>query len=343
VHQVATAADDDAGWRTVASIPASDRRVNLLTLTNGVIKALGEAELPAGTYTQLRLILDENTGGSPPFANSVVPTGGSEQPLQTPSGQQSGLKLNVDITVPAGQVADVVLDFDACKSVVRAGNSGRYLLKPVVSVLPVLSDAGTRIVGYVDPAMATGATSITAQQQGRVIRATPPMAASGRFVLYPLPEGAYDLVVTAPGRATAVITGVPVQLATPSVVSTASAPISPPASASRAVSGTVAVLPPGSPNLSSVRALQTLTGGVNIEVAARPVDADTGAYTLTLPLGAARRAPFVESPTALALAADASPPGRYTVEAAAPGIPLPKLLPVDLNVVPVPALDFVFP
>lgn len=68
----------------------------------------------------------------------------------TPSGQQSGLKMNVNLPVPAGQVADFAIDFDACKSFVKAGNSGKYLLKPGLSVIPILSAAGQRIVGFVD-------------------------------------------------------------------------------------------------------------------------------------------------------------------------------------------------
>ena len=74
-----------------------------------------------------------------------MPTGGTETALTTPSGQQSGLKMNVDIDVAADKVADVVLDFDACKSVVKRGNSGQYNLKPVIAVIPVVSDAGLRV------------------------------------------------------------------------------------------------------------------------------------------------------------------------------------------------------
>ena len=82
----------------------------------------------------------------------MVPTGGSETALDTPSGQQSGLKMNVNLTVEPDKVADFVLDFDACKSVGHArGNSGRYNLKPVIAVIPVLSDAS---------ASASSATSI---------------------------------------------------------------------------------------------------------------------------------------------------------------------------------------
>ena len=125
VHKDAGAVDADAGWSEVVVSPA--RRVDLLGLTNGVLEELGQASLPAGKYTQLRLILGANDSNTP-LANSVLPTGGSETALTTPSGQQSGAKLNVDIDVAAGKVADFVLDFDACKSVVTRGNSGGYNL-----------------------------------------------------------------------------------------------------------------------------------------------------------------------------------------------------------------------
>src|SRR5688572_12091087 len=86
VHQAQGAAEGDAGWSELALSPP--RRVDLLTLTNGVLSELGQMTLPAGKYTQLRLVLAAN-GGANPMANAVIPTGGTEQPLKTPSGQQS--------------------------------------------------------------------------------------------------------------------------------------------------------------------------------------------------------------------------------------------------------------
>jgi len=99
-----------------------------------VLADLGQTPLPPGKYTQMRLVLGANDSATP-LANSVVPTGGSEVPLTTPSGQQTGVKMNIDIDIAANKMADFVLDFDACKSVVHAGASGSYLLKPVVSVI----------------------------------------------------------------------------------------------------------------------------------------------------------------------------------------------------------------
>ena len=58
------------------------------------------------------------------------------------AASKAGIKLNVDIDIAADKVADFVLDFDACKSVVKRGNSGQYNLKPVIAVIPIVSDAG---------------------------------------------------------------------------------------------------------------------------------------------------------------------------------------------------------
>ena len=188
VNQSSSAADSDAGWSEVVLSPA--RRVDLLSLTNGVLEDLGSTQLPAGKYTQLRLVLVDNSSTTP-LANSVVPTGGSETALDTPSAQQSGLKINVDIDVAADQIADVVIDFDACKSVVKRGNSGRYNLKPVLTATALVSDAGMRVVGYVDPALGLSSTLVSVQASGVPVKATVPDT-TGKFVLYPVPAGTYD-------------------------------------------------------------------------------------------------------------------------------------------------------
>ena len=127
VHASSSAEDSDGGWSEVVVNPA--QRIDLLDLTNGVLAELGQTPLPAGQYSQVRLVLRSNGTGTP--ANAVVPTGGSEIPLDTPSATQSGLKLVHGFTVQPNTLVDLVLDFDACKSIVKRGNSGRYNLKPV--------------------------------------------------------------------------------------------------------------------------------------------------------------------------------------------------------------------
>jgi len=332
VHRNVDAADGDTGWSEIVLSPA--RRIDLLTLSNGVLQDLGQTLLPAGKYTQLRLVLAANGTATPP-PNSVVPTGGAETALTTPSAQQSGLKLNTNIDVASNEVADFVLDFDACKSVVKRGNSGQYNLKPVISVIPRLSDAGMRVVGYVDASIAGSATLVSLQSNGVPVKATSP-AANGQFVLYPVPAGTYDLVVTSTGHVTAVMSGVPVVLSAYTYVNSIAAAIAPPAAASapRAVTGTV------TPPAATVRALQTLTGGATIEVAWAPVDAVTGAFALSLPIQAPVQTVYAASPATLVFTADASAGGRYTIEAASAGAI--KTLPINVNS-PVLPLSFSFP
>ena len=316
VHRSSSAEPDDAGWSEVV-LPVP-QRVDLLELTNGTLLPLGQMELPAGTYTQMRLVLSPNTA-SAPLANAVTPLGGTAVPLTTPSAARSGLKMNVRLEVPAGRVADVAIDFDACRSLVRAGHSGKVLLKPVLRVIPIVSAAGQRVVGFVDPALATGATTVSVQSGGLPVRATPPDP-TGRFVLYPVPAGRYDLVVTAPGRVAAVMTDVVVTDSTTTLVGNTNLRLDPPASAlTRTVSGTVTVRGSTVETGGTVRALQALTGGPAVEVGQAMADALSGAYALTLPAGAPVRAVHAAGATYFGFTPDAAAAGRFRLEAAAPG------------------------
>ncbi|MES2102327.1 MAG: DUF4382 domain-containing protein [Pseudomonadota bacterium] len=330
VHQSAGAVDADAGWSEVVLNPA--KRVDLLTLSNGVLEPLGQTELPAGKYTQMRLVLAPNTAADP-LANSVTPTGGTETALTTPSAQQSGLKLNVNIDIPVGKVADFAIDFDACKSVVKRGDSGQYNLQPVISVTPIVSDAGLRVVGYVDPAIAVGSTVVSVQQAGVPVKATAPDA-TGKFVLYPVPVGSYDLVVSAVGRVTATMTGVPVITTAPTTINSAALPIAPGATTLRSVTGSV------TPATATVRALQAYTGGPTVEVAWAPVDATTGAFGFSLPIGAPVKLAWVANPVSLTFAPDAAVASKYSVEATSNGVA--KTQAIDASAV-VPPLVFNFP
>ena len=181
IHQSATAAETDGGWSEVTLNPT--KRVDLLTLTNGVLSELGQTTLPTGKYTQIRFVLARNgEGGAGPLANSIVPTGGVETALKTPSGQQSGIKANVNVDVASNKTIDLVIDFDACKSIVSAGNSGQYILKPVINVIPRYISG---VSGSVDTSLVSATTSVSVQQTGVVVRSTSPDS-TGKFLLQPV-------------------------------------------------------------------------------------------------------------------------------------------------------------
>lgn len=326
VHTSATAEDSAGGWQEIVLSPA--RRIDLLDLTNGVLEELGSTPLPAGNYQQVRLVLASNTGNNQ-LANAVDLTGDGEGPiaLTTPSAAQSGLKLQAHFTVEANQLADLVLDFDACKSVVKAGKSGKYILKPVISVTKRLS---TAIQGFVTTTLTLGSTTVSAQQDGTVVRSTVPDS-SGKFVLAFLPEGSYDVVVTSEGRATAVITGVPVTISAglTTVTGTVSA-IVPPLSSMANVTGTTSVTTgTGTATVSTlvtdatVSALQTLTGGPTILVDSTQVDAELATYLLRLPTDAPIKSAY--STSGPSFTADTDVAGEYTLRASSPTVGLPDV------------------
>jgi len=311
INQSATAADTDAGWTDITLAPAM--RVDLLTLTNGALTTLGQTPLAVGHYSQIRLVLAANDA-SAPFANSVVPAGGAEVALTTPSGQQSGLKLNADITIAADQMADLLLDFNACKSVVHAGNSGKYLLKPVISVIPSFISG---VTGYVDPSLGNGATLVSVQQAGTVVKATSPDA-SGKFTLEPVAPGSYDLVIAASGHLTGVLTGVTVADKTITILNASSSAFAFAATPTGAVTGTITTA--STPVDASVDALQTLANGDVVDIATTNADADTGVYALVLPASAPVVAPYAASAASVAFLPDTLAGVDYTIRASSGGV-----------------------
>jgi hypothetical protein len=285
-----------------------------------------------GNYQQLRLVLADNPANpttANPLANALVLSGSStEIPLTTPSAQQSGFKLQARFDVQSGQVADMVLDFDACRSIVKAGASGRYNLKPVVAVIPRLT---TAIEGYVDPALASGVV-VSTRDPDNNLRATVPNPVTGKFTLAYLPENTnYTVVVAGQNLTTAAITNVPVSLATGvTTLNTAQTPIVPSASAMASVAGVVS----SSVLLTDARvsASQTLSTGQALQVATMGVDPETAEFTMALPLAAAVKAPYV-SGSPLVFTADSMLAGRYNLTGTATGYTTQSTNPVlDLGV-----------
>ena len=312
MHKSDDAGDSQGGWEEI--VLASPKRLDLLELTNGTLEELGQTDVPSGTYNQIRLVLAANTGANP-LANSVQPTGGAEVPLHTPSAQQSGLKLKAKFEVEGDGLADLVLDFDACRSIVTAGASGGYNLKPVLSLAKRVQ---TGIQGYVSTTMTLNGTTVSAQQNGVVVRSTVPDT-TGKFVLPFLAAGNYDVVITSEGRATAVLTSVPVTTTTTIVNGTGTAFLSPSATM-REITGT-ASSGTGTATLvtsADVRATQQLTGGPVIQVTALPVDAVDATYTLTVPADAPVKAAYVAGTTPT-FAADTAVAGKYKVQGTAEG------------------------
>ncbi|RJG15370.1 DUF4382 domain-containing protein [Massilia cavernae] len=317
VHQSSSAGEGESGWSDITL--SAPRKINLLNLTNGVIEALGTTALPAGRYTQMRLVLDANTGNG--LANSVVPTGTTaEKSLDTPSAVQSGIKLVGQFDVASGQRTDVVLDFDACKSVLTKGN-GKYALKPVVKIVPTTSNG---ISGFVSTALLASGVTVSAQQNGVIVSSTAPNATTGEFFLSRLAPGNYDVVITANGRAASVVGAVPVATTTSTTaLSTAAAPIALAEGLNGSIAGTVTMTPVSTTGEAAyVSAKQTFAAGPTVTVKYAGADLATGAYSINnLPVTAPQYAVYNSTlPLVFAAAPTVTPGvGKYSVSASATG------------------------
>ena len=124
-------------WKSV-DMPISPLTVNLFDLVNGVREDLGLVDLTAGQYTQMRLIIGNYPNPDDhPFANYVITN--SETPvvheLKITSGDKTGFKIVNGFTINANQRTELILDFNATRSVIQAGSSGQWILKPTVKAL----------------------------------------------------------------------------------------------------------------------------------------------------------------------------------------------------------------
>jgi Domain of unknown function (DUF4382) len=92
---------------------------------------LGSAVIPAGSYNQVRLILEPNPATAP-FRNYFILTANPTQQiaLTTPSAQQTGVKIVGHFTVTAGVLNTILLDFNPNEAIVKRGQSGQNNLKP---------------------------------------------------------------------------------------------------------------------------------------------------------------------------------------------------------------------
>lgn len=328
VNQSATASDTDGGWTDITLSPA--KKINLLNLTNGVLESLGQTTLSAGHYSQLRLVLDANAGTG--LANSVIATGSTtEVTLVTPSATQSGIKLVNEFDVVAGQKVDLVLDFNACKSVVTTGN-GKYMLKPVIKVIPT---AVNGISGFVNPALLASHVMVSAQQNGVIISSTVPTS-TGEFSLARLAPGNYDVVITADGKAASVIGTVPVATASSiTTLSTAAAPISLVAGATGSISGTATTTPASSTEPVYVAAKQSFAAGPTVTIKYQGADLATGAYTIAnLPVAAPQYTVYSATlPLVFSQNLTTTPgTGKYKLDASATGYTTKSIALVDISV-----------
>jgi hypothetical protein len=151
---------------------------NLLTLSNGATSILGEKILVEGHYTQLRLALTD----------AEVVVGRTPYKLQVPS---DALKFVSGFDVKAETPTELIVDFDAARSIHQTGARDNYILKPTIRIIKK-SDTGSiegTVTNYTNLPIAyaiAGTDTITA---------TPVNKDTGYFTLAFLPVGSYTVAV----------------------------------------------------------------------------------------------------------------------------------------------------
>ncbi len=112
--------DDQNNWLLV---PTTAGIYNLLDLQNGIDTLIASGPVPAVTLKEVRFVLGPDNSI---MVDSIL------YPLQTPSAEDSGLKVKIDKNLPLDPYT-IVLDIDAALSIHQQGN-GAYQLKPVIKL-----------------------------------------------------------------------------------------------------------------------------------------------------------------------------------------------------------------
>jgi hypothetical protein len=175
--------EEDSGEWTSFTLEATE--FNLMNLQNGQTAVMGEEHLEPGIYSQIRLKIDEA---------SVFIDGGEGQTLDVPSGAKSGLKINLQaFEIEAGLEYDLVVDFDAARSVVVKGpkaNPTGYSLKPVIRAT---FEANT---GAIEGSIAdvSDLPTVIAIAGADTVAGSIPDPSTSEFILSYLPAGTYTVV-----------------------------------------------------------------------------------------------------------------------------------------------------
>ena len=171
-----------------------EQKVNLLTLTNGVTMAMGEAEVPVGSYDLVRVYIKEG---------SVVLKDGTTFDLKVPSGEQTGIKVFVNpaIDVFSSLSSDLLLDIDVSKSFIAKGNIESmggitgFNFKPVIrasnmSTAGSLAGRVTTLVEEVETGVAGAQISVWDGEEHITSTSTDE---SGNYMVLGLEEGTYTI------------------------------------------------------------------------------------------------------------------------------------------------------
>jgi len=203
-------AGDTTSSGRVEITPTAAGYIDLLTLTGGTVMDMVSAEVPEGSYSELRIVLADayvtlKDGRVFSTTGATLPAGvTSAGLLKCPSCAQSGFKVkfsNGGLTVANNTT--VTIDFDVAQSFGHeTGNSGKWIMHPVLRATTASTPTG-RITGNVT--LATGVAVPACGGQPNTIALFKPTAimagdtlsgsttAAGVYTIAGAPVGTYTL------------------------------------------------------------------------------------------------------------------------------------------------------
>jgi hypothetical protein len=137
---------DGDSWERMPFASGAGSRTCDLKKLQGRTDVLGVGSLPAGHYTQVRLVVSsaniyfDNQSSGPACAPTITAPAGKNAPVDVPSGE---VKLNREFTI-TGAASTMLLDFDGDQSIKQTGsNNGKgngntkYMMTPVIRIVSV--------------------------------------------------------------------------------------------------------------------------------------------------------------------------------------------------------------
>ncbi|HEY6160860.1 MAG TPA: DUF4382 domain-containing protein [Bacteroidia bacterium] len=169
------------GW---IDVDHSLQHFNVLALSNGRETHIAEnAIVGTGHYSKLRIVFGENNMLTYPVSHPGMAD--TNITVQLKWDHPRIVQVPIDVTVNEKQGADLMLDIDVSRSVVKAGDD--YFFRPVVHVL---QDRRTGLRGRVNGTRSASVYVIQAQDTLSTC-----CDADGNFMVRGLDPGTYDMII----------------------------------------------------------------------------------------------------------------------------------------------------
>ncbi|HPC98186.1 MAG TPA: DUF4382 domain-containing protein [Bacteroidales bacterium] len=168
--------------------------LDLINLRNGITKELLDLEIPAGTYDQLRLYVDN--------AGLKIREQNSPFHCKVPGGPQTGIKIFIRpaLVVGGGLTSELLLDFDLSRSFVMLGNLNHHLgvngfiFKPVIRA--VNNSSAGRVEGFVSDTSKVKLANAKVWLTRDTVITTAFTDTLGYYAMIGIPAGTYSVFAT---------------------------------------------------------------------------------------------------------------------------------------------------